>query len=382
MTETPRVYLISHYRERASEVWLQRVRASLAQHLVGEAYFDIGNASSNTVCNLMPAWWAAILSLGVTTDKKFAPPRKAALRRAITRSEANIVYCHFANLAVRLRTVWDNLDIPIVVHCHGFDVSFDLLNTHGRPRYRQNYPQQIAALSQRCHFIANSDFTRSNLLRHGVEEQRVLTWHFGVPPIIDRPQHIEEVTQILFLGRFIGCKGPVETLRAFANAVGRGLNAKLTMAGDGPLFQTCCDLAAELGVKDRVAFPGAVSAGTAFELFRSSQVFTAHSQRDPQTNQCEAFGVAFIEALSAALPVVNGHHAGPATFLEHEHDALLFPPGNVVAHADALIRICADHELRNRLARNALDKAARNFDANRQHALLLQYFADLTRSVS
>lgn len=375
----PRIFLISHYRERASEVWLHRVRVALAPHLVGEAYFDIGNTTSYSNCNLMPAWWSTVLKLGIANDKKFAPPRKAALLRAIACSEADIVYCHFANLAVRLRTVWDQTDLPVVVHCHGFDISFDLLNSKGQRRYGASYQQQIADLSRRCQLISNSEFTRANLVRHGVAEHRVLTWHFGVPLAVIHPQHSTEVKQILFLGRFIGCKGPIETLRSFAIAVRRGLNAKLVMAGDGPLFNVCCKLTIELGMEDWISFPGSVSTEVATEFFRSSQLFTAHTQMDPVTNQCEAFGVAFAEALGAGLPVITGQHGGPATFLTHESNALLFPPGDVEAHAAALLRLANDHTLRSELSRNAIETVKQRFDLNRQHELLLNHLMTVAR---
>jgi len=370
--DLPRIFLIANYRERASEVWLHRVRAALGSSICGEAYFDVGHPASTSIVRLMPTWWAAVVRIGLANDMKFATPRKGLLQEAIVRSEANIVYCHFANLAVRLQSVWDHIALPIAVHCHGFDVSFDLLHAGGRPRYRNGYVQQIIELSQRANLIANSDYTRRNLLDHGISERRISTWHFGVPASEQQSFRSPSIDQILYLGRFIGCKGPVETLQAYALARGRGLTAKMVMAGDGSLLADCRNLVNELGLQNSVSFSGAVNADVVNDLLSRSQVFTAHTRKDPATNQCEAFGVAFAEALGAGLPVVTGRHAGPASFLTHERDSLLFEPGNIEAHAESLLRVAADPDLRSRLSDGARATAAEKFDLHRQHAALLQ----------
>jgi glycosyltransferase involved in cell wall biosynthesis len=42
----------------------------------------------------------------------------------------------------------------------------------------------------------------------------------------------------------------------------------------------------------------------------------------------EAFGMAWLEALAASRPVVCSRVAGPSEHLVHEHNALLYPPGD------------------------------------------------------
>jgi len=271
-----------------------------------------------------------------------------------------------------------DLDVPVVVHCHGFDVSFDLMKRNGKRKYSDRYKEKIIELSRRCWLIANSEFTQDRLVAQGVPRERILVWHFGVPRLEPLGSG-DAVKQILFLGRFVGFKGPTETLRAFAIARERGLLANLVMAGAGPLLPASQRLVEELGIQHFVSFRGTVDQTQAAELFQKSHVFTAHTQQDQLTNQCEAFGVAFAEAMAAGLPVVTGNHAGPSTFLTHEKNALLFTPGNIEGHAKLLQQISTDEELRSRLAWNAIRTAEHDFNLTQQHDKLLDLLSNLAR---
>jgi len=367
----PPLYLIAHYHDRPSEVWLHRLRESLGNQVRGEAYFDTGKNPAVPPLCLTPLYWKILLRTGWVSDWKYAPPRTSALKQSIARSESKLVYCHFANLAIRLMSVWDAIEHPVVVHCHGFDIAFDLLDANGRPRYTQRYRDDLVRLSKRVHLIANSEFSRQRLLSIGVADSRISVWHFGVPA--SQVCHVDNADpiQILFLGRFIGCKGPLETVQAFKLLRERGFEANMTMAGDGPLRMRCQSLSRELGMEDCIKFPGAVDRDEVGRLMVESNLFTAHTQQDPVTRQCEAFGVAFAEALASGLPVVTGNHAGPSTFLTHEHDALLFAPGNVEQHADYLQRLVEDSELRRRLSHQAQLTATERFDMDRQMSVLV-----------
>ncbi|TWT92807.1 glycosyltransferase family 4 protein [Stieleria varia] len=375
-----RAYLVAHYFNRSSELWLARIRDAMQQYICGDAYFDTSGSTSSNTLSLMRQWWSLVRKTRLTDDFIFAPPRRRALVSSVRGARANLVYCHYVNLATRLDSCWRSLRTPLAVHCHGYDVTFDLKNAKGRRRYSDGYLQRVVRLSQYSHMIANSDFTRHRLIEHGIAEDRVTTWYFGVPITRTATRVSTDLVHFLYLGRFVGFKGPIETLRAFALAVSRGLRARLVMAGGGTLFNECRNLAIRLRVDHLVDFPGVVSAAQGAKLFGESHVFTAHTRQDPVTNQCEAFGVAFAEALGAGLPVVTGRHAGPSTFLSHEHNSLLFPPGDIDAHAESLMRIANDSELRSQLSQNAIATAAMRFDPDKQHAILIDLLSRIARA--
>ena len=70
----------------------------------------------------------------------------------------------------------------------------------------------------------------------------------------------------------------------------------------------------------------------------------------------EPFGVSFVEALAAGLPVVSSD-AGGVTEIVDASCGMLLPPGDVAALAATLGRLCADDALRDRLGAAAPARA-------------------------
>ena len=181
--------------------------------------------------------------------------------------------------------------------------------------------------------------------------------------------------QFLYIGRLVDCKGPDLTIEAFAEAVKNGLDGELTVAGSGPLEAACRLTAHRRGVADRVKFPGLIDTTTAKELWAAADVFTAHSNTGPLSNQTEAFGVVFAEALAAGLPVVTGRSGGvPEVVPDGSHGevpgGILFEPGDVAAHAAALLKLGSDPALRHAMAVAGWEHAKSEFRRKDEDKLL------------
>jgi len=89
--------------------------------------------------------------------------------------------------------------------------------------------------------------------------------------------------------------------------------------------------------------------------------------------QPEPFGLAFVEALAAGLPVVSVRHGGVMEIVD-DSCARLVPPGDVDALASTLAVLIADAELRRTLAAAAPPRARAVAEARSQserlHAVL------------
>lgn len=99
----------------------------------------------------------------------------------------------------------------------------------------------------------------------------------------------------------------------------------------------------ELGIDGRVRFLG--SRRDVADVLRAADVYC-----QPNTLP-EAFGLSFIEALDAGLPVVTSRLGGPQEFLD-ESCAILTPPGDVQEVARALERLIEAPDLRRMLGGN------------------------------
>ena len=291
-----------------------------------------------------------------------------ALIEAAQAPEISALLVHYTTLAVKYDRAWPHISKPIFVHCHGYDVTWDLRIADGTREHPADYEDRVRALPSNVRFIANSRATARRLLQLGIAGDRVRVKHLGVPVPADPPRLTppDGPLEILYLGRLIDCKGPDLVIRAFELASRRGLDARLTLAGDGPLRPVCEELRAGSPVADRIELLGAVSGETGEALRRRSHLFTAHNQLGPVSRQEEAFGVAVVEAMAAGLPVITGHNGSLPEVVEHGVHGLLIEPGDVVAHADAFLQLANDPERLHQMGLEGWRRARQQFTLDRE----------------
>lgn len=169
-----------------------------------------------------------------------------------------------------------------------------------------------------------SEFT---VLFNGVEttEIRTVTPHPSARPAI------------FFLGRHEERKGLEVLLQALRLL---DLDVACWVAGDGPDTPR---LREEFARERRIEWLGRVSDPDKLARLRGASVFCAPSLHG------ESFGVVLIEAMAAGTPVVASALDGYRNVATDGVDAVLAPPGDVDALAQALRRVLTDDELAKRL---------------------------------
>lgn len=157
---------------------------------------------------------------------------------------------------------------------------------------------------------------------------------------------------ILFVGRDEPRKGLPILLAAFALLEHAG--ATLDIAG--PLRPATRELVELLELTDRVRFHGPLSSEEVRRLLAKSTLLCAPAMGG------EALGLVLVEAMAAGLPVVASDINGYRIAARGGRAALLTPPGDAVALAEAIERALADPRLRGQLSA-AGRASARRFDA-------------------
>lgn len=128
-------------------------------------------------------------------------------------------------------------------------------------------------------------------------------------------------------------KAPDVLLRAMAKCVRDGLNLKLTVIGDGALRPKLEQLAATLGLRERVDFRGQVTAGSAVcEELDRADLFVLPSRQ-------EGLPRAMIEAMARGLPCIGSTIGGIPELLAPED---MTPPNNVLALAAKIREVVSD----------------------------------------
>jgi 1,4-alpha-glucan branching enzyme len=158
---------------------------------------------------------------------------------------------------------------------------------------------------------------------------------------------------ILFtIGRLVHEKGIHVLLAAMPTILARFPQARLIIAGAGPMQGELADIASPLG--GAVQFAGFVDGAAKWQLFRQAAVSVFPSLYEP-------FGLVALEAMAAGSPVVAARIGGLAETIRHRSDGLLVRPGSADALAKAICRLLSEPALAARLAQRARLKITRQY---------------------
>lgn len=138
-------------------------------------------------------------------------------------------------------------------------------------------------------------------------------------------------TTILAVGRLMPKKGFDVLVSAFAAMDTEQRPASLCLIGDGPERDSLKSLAHDLGLNGFVAFLGSQSHERSLSAIGASSVVAIPSRQEP-------FGMVALEAMAAGKPVVATCVGGLPEVLEGA-DALLVPPDNPIALAQAIMTV-------------------------------------------
>lgn len=198
-------------------------------------------------------------------------------------------------------------------------------------------------------------------LRPGAHQVRL-------PPFIDtrpfdRPPRAANDPPLLLSVGMMRTRDKLESYRVLADALGRLKDKqwRALLVGDGPARAEVEALMAPLG--ERVRFAGAMPHVELPATYASADLYLW-----PAIN--EAYGMAFLEAQAAGLPVVAGRTGGVPAVVADGITGLLTPIGDPAAFAAAAARLLDDAAERVRLGKAARARInARHDERAAAHAL-------------
>ena len=366
-----------------SELWMQRMIEGLEPHITAiGAYAPTESLWRGRIPVLSlkdappPVWRRVARRLRLPVEKRSRMTVSQTLLNIVEADDIDLILVHYLEFALQFKNVWAQTRKPLFVHCHGYDVTWDWRHHDNPvvPYFGPDYLPAVRALSQRATIIANSKHTAEGLAAADIDPERMVIKHYGVPIPSEPQQRSARTTgiEILYLGRLVDFKGPDLVIRAFERACERGLDAHLTLAGDGELRTMCELLQRRSRFAERITLLGAVDASTGDRLRSAADIFTAHNCRGPLSHQEEAFGVSIVEAMAAALPVVSGRSGSLPEVLKENETGLLVEPGDVEAHAEALLQLSQNVHLRHRMGEAGWRRAKEFFSSELERERLLQ----------
>lgn len=334
----------------------------LTTHYAGLPRFERRRGVSIT---RVPVWGRESLPIAtIRSMVTFAPAAFRAARALVRKWRPDIVNAFFAVPSGLPAVLLGRLTgIPVVLTLVGADI-FDPnptagIATHRHLLLRAVVRQIIRGADAR---VAISHDTRRRALKyhHAPPDIEVIPLGLVSPflaergtPRVSREQSLppgkERIVRLVTIGRLIPRKGYDDLLAAIA-MTGRS-DLRLDLVGDGPLAPALRALATRLGIAERVCFRGTVGESEKWRLLSSADCFVSASLY-------EGFGIVFLEAMSAGLPIIATDDGGQTDFLITGENALLVPPGQPRQLASAIALLFLEDGLRLRMRDANLRKAA------------------------
>lgn len=160
----------------------------------------------------------------------------------------------------------------------------------------------------------------------------------------------EEVFSVGAMGRMVPNKGFQHLVAALGLLAQEGINFRATIAGEGELMTVLKEQADALGIRDRIVFPGWIGPEQKASFFNNLDVMCFTSEWDVQ-------GITILESFAWRTALIGTDVDGPSSCYQDGETALVVPPMDPVALAQALRRLHDDPGLRHKLATNGRAQA-------------------------
>lgn len=171
----------------------------------------------------------------------------------------------------------------------------------------------------------------------------------SVQPMLNIP---EAAPLAVYTGRLHPAKGLGELVEAWDAVRADWPAARLCVAGEGPLRDTLQDQINARNLGGHILLAGTFD--SVDELLAAADLFVLPSHE-------EGMSLALLEAMAAGLPIVATDIPGNRELAADGQHALLVPPGDAEALADAMARLLGNGSLAAQLAAAARGRVAEEF---------------------
>jgi len=245
---------------------------------------------------------------------------------------------------------------PFVVTIHGGEINM-------LKKFKFLRKIIINGLNQSSEIIANSSFTKNEMIKLGAHEEKITI--IKVPPNFVKVETDSKIIEkfrkkitesqskiILFVGRLVELKGAEYLIRSLIEI--KNIDVHLIIAGDGTLKNDLEKLTSYLDLEHKVTFFGRANKQELGLLHSISDVFVCPSIIDSR-GATEGLGLVILEAMKSGIPVIASAVGGIPDTVKNEVNGLLVEEKNPKAIANAIERIISDEELKKKIIENSKD---------------------------
>jgi glycosyltransferase involved in cell wall biosynthesis len=216
-------------------------------------------------------------------------------------------------------------------------------------RFRDRVDPHLAELDR---IVTLTAAQRDDLVtRYGPSLPVVVIPHFAEPQPLQALPPEYDPRLVLAMGRLLPVKRFDDALQVMARVLAEVPDARMVVHGRGEDLPRLQHLAAELGIAERVEFPGYTTDPHAAMAQATCLLVTGRREAMPLTQ---------LECLTVGTPVVvYDVRYGPAEIVRDGIDGFVVPEGDLQAAADSIVRLLLDPALRARMSASAMEVTER-----------------------
>ena len=263
--------------------------------------------------------------------------KEALIKRYLQEHHIDVVLAEYGTAGSFIAPVCKSLDIPLLVHFHGFDASrTDILNS-----FEKGYELMFSYAKK---IIVVSNAMKKALVGQGCPETKLLINTYGPHPYYLNIKPNLESNFIISVGRHTYKKAPYLTILAFQKVLKKHPHLKLKMIGDGELFDVSKNLVKSLGLENNIILLGGLERKEIVKHLEKAFLFLQHSIV-ASNGDSEGTPVGIIEAMAAGLPVVSTRHAGIPDVVIENKAGLLVDENNIEEMATYMLKLVENRDL-------------------------------------
>ncbi len=292
-----------------------------------------------------------------------------------TEIKPNLIHCHYLTDALFFSPFTEQINVPKICSCYGYDVS--------------NFPKKFGGLARLLFrkvfedynlFLAMSEDMKRDLIEIGCDARKILVHYHGIDTrkfaAIRRYSPIRSEFNILTIASLFPFKGHIVALKALRQL--RSERPDITfiynIVGGGPKKRSLEKYVSANGLGQFVKFHDPVKHGPLFQSFLDQAHVFLHPSVTASDGAKEGIPGAIVEAMASGLPVISSFHAGIPSAIENEVTGLLVKEHDFNSICHALIRLYENPELRFKLGKNATHFASTHLDLYKKAITLTEIY--------
>ncbi|KAA3436580.1 glycosyltransferase family 4 protein [Rufibacter hautae] len=256
----------------------------------------------------------------------------------------DIVLAEYGMTGVKVMPSCKKLNIPLVVHFHGYDAYRKDILDEFKEQYKELFSYAKALI------VVSKDM-RNQLISLGAPSDKIFYNVYGVDT--DRFSEAKvnlSPKQLIAVGRFVEKKAPYLTILSFQKVLDKVPDAKLLMVGSGNLYDICSKIVKSLKLEKSVMLYHSLPHEEIALLMQESRAFVQHSLI-PLSGDSEGTPNTILEAQACGLPVVSTFHAGIKDIVINGETGFLLDECDITTMAKYMTKLLEDAELAASLGR-------------------------------